>query len=280
MTPYLVRSSPHGDPVLRRLRRAGRHLVGGTAPARAGADLAGALAVPLTTGRRIAVVSVRGGAGRTTCAALLAAVFAARRPDPVLAVDAGPAHGSLLWRLGLDGAPPLDHLLAHLLAAPDLPAACTALGRAAAGPWVAPPGSAGAVRDVTRALSRFFPVTVLDAGPDPSGVVADAHAVVVATPATADGVRSTAGLLHGVAPAGRERMVVALVTASREGRRALRAAAARQVLEQFAVPVVTLPHDRHLAGAVPLRADRVGEDTLDATARLGAAALARARPLW
>jgi septum site-determining protein MinD len=279
MSELLVRAVPHGDPALRRLRRLGRHLLGGTAPARTGTDLAGALAVPLTTGRRIAVGSVRGGAGRTTCTALLAAVFAARRPDPVLVVDAGPAHGSLLWRLGLDGAPPLDQLAPGLLAAADLPAACASLVRAAAGPWVAPPGSAAAVREVTRALSRFFPITVLDTGPDPA-VFAEAHAVVLVTPATADGVRSTAEALHAVPPAGRERFVVALVTASREGRRALRAGAARRVLEPFAVPVVALPYDRHLAGAVPLRPDRIGEDTLDATARLAAAVVARARPLW
>lgn len=53
----------------------------------------------------IAVVSPKGGAGKTTITALLGSLFAELRRDPVLALDANPDFGNLKDKLGPPGQP-------------------------------------------------------------------------------------------------------------------------------------------------------------------------------
>lgn len=77
------------------------------------AEAAAGAQLPVTTGRRIAVVGSRGGAGRTTAAALLARIYAALRADAVAAVDNAPESGTLGLRLGVPGAPCLDAVAAR-----------------------------------------------------------------------------------------------------------------------------------------------------------------------
>ncbi len=236
---------------------------------------------------------MRGGAGKSAVATVLASVYAARRNDPVLAADADPDGGSLGWRLGLTGGPTLAELAPQLLAARarDLHALQRLLPRTGTGLWLLPGGAPGrpqAARDVTRALSRLFPVCVTDCGRDMDApatveVLAEAHAVVIVGPATPDGVRSTCDALHRVAGAGRtaslERVVVALNSASPEGRVALREGAAREALRRYQVPVVMLPHDRHLAAGAQIDPGRIGEEMVVAATRLAGQVLARARQL-
>lgn len=64
--------------------------------------------LPVTTGRRIAVLGTRGGAGKSTVAALLARSYAAMRTDTVAALDLAPGAGTLGLRLGVPHAPPLE----------------------------------------------------------------------------------------------------------------------------------------------------------------------------
>ena len=98
------------------------------------AEAAAGAQLPVTTGRRIAVVGSRGGAGRTTMAALLASVYAAMRADAVAAVDNAPESGTLGHRLGVADAPSLEAAAALLAAEP--PASLQELARllAVAGP--------------------------------------------------------------------------------------------------------------------------------------------------
>lgn len=78
------------------------------------AEAAAGTQLPVTTGRRIAVVGTRGGAGKTTVAALLARIYAAMRTDTVAAVDLAPGAGTLGLRLGVPHAPPLEAAAARL----------------------------------------------------------------------------------------------------------------------------------------------------------------------
>jgi MinD-like ATPase involved in chromosome partitioning or flagellar assembly len=68
-------------------------------------------------------------------------------------------------------------------------------------------------------------------------------------------------------------------TTSPEGRSALNARAVREALERYDVPVVTVPHDRHLAAAAPVSTDRLAEATMVEVTRLAGHLLARARQL-
>lgn len=282
-----------GDsPGRRLLRVASRALTGRETP-RELAELVAAVQVPVTTGRRIAVTSVRGGAGKSTVAALLASVYAARRADAVLVADADPDGGSLAWRLGAPGHATLAGLAPRLLAARggDLSGLEQLLPRTETGLWVLPGGAPGRprlARDVTRALSRLFAVCVTDCGggidsPVTMQVLAEAHAVVVVAPATPDGVRTTYDALARVAGSDRaaslSRLVVALSRLNGEGRTALRESAAHEAFDRFGIPVVLVPYDRHLAAAAPITPGRIGEPTLVETTRLAGHALGRARDL-
>jgi MinD-like ATPase involved in chromosome partitioning or flagellar assembly len=251
------------------------------------AELTARVQIPLSTGRRIAVTSVRGGAGKSTVAMLLALVYAARRADPVLAADADPDGGSLPWRLGLAQCQPLSVLAPRLLTARsgDLRGLERWLPRTANGLWVLPGGAAGQprlARDVTRALSRLFGVCVTDCGrgvdePSTVEILSEAHGVIVVAPATPDGVRATCAVL-GRVPARQagslSRVVVALNAVTRDS--ALRSSAALEALGQFGVPLVSIPYDRHVAGGAPITPSRIGEATLVEATRLAGHALARA----
>lgn len=286
----LARRVRSGDPAVRRvLRTAGRMFTSGRAT-RELAELATEVQAPVHTGRRIAVASVHGGAGKSTVAAILASVFAARRADPVLVADADPYEGSLTWRLGVSGKP-LEQLAPTLVAARggDLRALEPLLPRTKTGLWVLPSGGAGQPNlcsEVTRALSRLFAVAVTDCPPGlesrtTGAAVADAHSVVLTAAATPDGVRATCSALDRVVATGYaawlQRVVVVLSAGSPDGRAALRDDAARDLIERLGVPLVILPYDRHLAGGALITPARIAQATLVEATRAAAHALGRAR---
>jgi septum site-determining protein MinD len=267
---------PAGDPMPRRLARWAQGLIGGPAEARELADLAAAVQVPVTTGRRIAVVAVRGGAGRTAVTALLGSVFAARRSDHILVADAGPEHGSLAWRLGVPVPGDPAALGPRLLTArAGTVAHVDALLPSTPGGLRVLPAGAGPTGELTGALSRFFAITVLDCGPGVAQAgLFDVHAAVVVAPATPDGLRSTCAALDRLPAGPRSVSVVALTTTDRTGREALTGVDA--ALARYGVPAVWLPHDRHLAAGGPIDPARLAAATTVAATRLAGLALQRA----
>jgi MinD-like ATPase involved in chromosome partitioning or flagellar assembly len=283
----LVGRAAAGDSPARKLWRGVSRMLASNAASRDLAELTGSVQIPLSTGRRIAVTSVCGGAGKSTVAGLLALVYAARRADPVLVADADPDGGSLAWRLGLTQYQPLSVLAPRLLTARsgDLRGLEQWLPRTANGLWVLPGGAAGQprlARDVTRALSRLFGVCVTDCGrgvdePSTVEIMSEAHGVIVVAPATPDGVRATCAVLDRVSvqqAASLPRVVVALNAVTRDS--ALRSGAALEALGRFGVPMVSIPYDRHIAGGAPITPSRIGEATLMEATRLAGHALARA----
>ena len=291
-TPPAARPGLAGDPVAVRLWRTARSAFTGTRQARELAELATSLQAPLTTGRRVAVVSVRGGVGKSTVAAVLASLYAARRADAVLAADADPYEGSLSWRLGLAEPPTLAELAPRLVTARDatLRALDPLLPRTGSGLWVLPSGAPRQPRlcsEVTRALSRLFAVCVTDCPPGldsriTASVLAEAHAVVLVSAATPDGIRAAYHALQrrvGSGNASSMQRVVVVLNTLLPGRRGRSAGATAAVLKQFPVPVVTLPYDRHLAGGGLIVPSRIGEATLLEATRAGGHALSRAWPL-
>jgi MinD-like ATPase involved in chromosome partitioning or flagellar assembly len=288
----ISRRPPAGDSALRRTWRSASQMFASGQQTRELADLAAEVQAPVHTGRRIAVASVQGGAGKSTVAALLASVFAARRADPVLAADADPYEGSLTWRLGVPSDPSLQRLAPGLLAArgSDLRALEPLLPRTGTGLWVLPGGTTNPnlCTAVTRALSRLFAVAVTDCptgleARTPAGVMADAHAVVLVAAATPDGVRGTYRALRRIVDDGYgewlERVVVVLSAGNPHGHSTLIHNTARELIGQTGVPVVVLPYDRHLAAGALITPSRIGEATLVEVTRAAALALTRARQM-
>ncbi|XRQ03342.1 hypothetical protein ACN3XK_42965 [Actinomadura welshii] len=289
----LVRERVHGDSLLRRVGR------GAVRPFRPADDVQaltehGAwIQHPVTTGRRIAVTGLRGGAGKSTVAALVASVFARYRRDRVLALDLDPELGSLPLRLGVRA----EHTLADLAgldlaAAPfeDVEPRLTRLGETL---WALPGhrGALGGGADggVYRAagvpLSRFFGVAVTDCGAGIStdlhrAVLSAAHAQILVTPATVDGAASVGRALDWMNASGFRdlvsRTVVVFAVQSPHLTRLADVKKAGEILAEAGVGSVKLRFDRHLATGSVLDAGRLGYSTRVAAMVIAAEALRRA----
>ncbi|MEV5442164.1 MinD/ParA family protein [Streptomyces sp. NPDC052644] len=245
---------------------------------------ADALQQPVTTGRQIAVTSIRGGAGKTTMAALLGTTYAYYRQDPVLLVEADPALGSLPLRLGAeqlrwttadvaDIVEPQMSLLdvtGYLVQLPD-------------NAWLLPgsQGRIGAMLDATTygramvALRRYFGVTVVDCETLPAEVarvaLSASQARVLTAPATLEGVSSTYTVLEwmrGLPPHIMAATVVVLTELAPHHGLEHREAARK--LSSMGASVHVLPYDRHLAGGGRLHTGLLAGPTRLAVTRIAA----------
>jgi MinD-like ATPase involved in chromosome partitioning or flagellar assembly len=290
----LLRMPEHADNWHQRLRTSVRGIGGSAAKAsREAAEVAGVLSQPVTTGRRIAVLGIRGGSGKSTVAALLASAYATHRGDRVLAVDADPDLGSLGLRLGASSPTSLVGLGRVPRVWQTLDEAERCLGRAPSGAWIlsGERGSAqpetmppNAYLGVLHGISRYFAVTVVDAGAGMvtqlnQSVLADAHAIVLATPASIDGVVSARRALEWIRDWNPQRLPQTVVALTAMSPQATDIDMGRTVeaLAPYGVPPALLPYDRHLATGSTIEPWRLGERTRNSAVQLAAAALSRAR---
>ncbi|MFG2619062.1 hypothetical protein ACGFXC_15775 [Streptomyces sp. NPDC048507] len=285
----------HGDPAGRRVLRVLRGALGGSA-ARAVATesgLAAQVQQPVTTGRHIVVTSIRGGSGKTTVTALLSRTYNHFRHDPVLTLEADAALGTLPVRLGVESlrwtCGDLAQIVRPSMQLTDVTGYLVPL---ADGGWLLP-GSQGRIgaqvdvatyRTVTVALRRYFGVTVVDCETLPGEVARTAldtaHARVLTTPATAEGLVSTHAVLDWLATLPvpvLPRTTVVLTCQSPHP--AIDLGKAAEKLGATGAGVVVLPYDRHLASGGAVRTELLGARTRQASVRLAADVLQRALAL-
>lgn len=281
----------HGDSVPRRTGRVLRKLTSSVSQ-----DVAERTAVarelqqPVTTGRVVAVTSIRGGVGKSTVSALLGRTLNHYRHDPVLTLEADAALGTLPVRMGAEAvrwtcadlasvlhpSMQLTDVTGYLVPVPDggwlLPASRGQVG---------PPLDMTSYRKATLALRRYFAVTVVDCETLPGEVARTAmdtaHARVVVAPATAEGVNATRQVLDwlaGLPHSALATTVVALVSGTPD--MLLDGKTAAGHLKEAGVTVVPVPYDRHLAGGGPIRTELLAHATQQAVLRLAAEAMRRA----
>lgn len=281
----------HGESVARRTGRSIRKLTGSAAQDVAEETrIARELQQPVTTGRVVAVTSIRGGVGKSTIAALLGRTFNHYRHDPVLTLEADAALGTLPVRMGADSVRWAAADLARILnPAMQLTDVTGYLVPVSDGGWLLP-GSQGRVgapldirtyRTVTLALRRYFAVTVVDCETLPGEVARTAmdtaHARVVVAPMTAEGVNGTRQVLDwlGQLPHSALSSTVVALTAGSPDVTLDRATAVAH-LKESGVHVVTVPYDRHLAQGGPIRTALLGQETRAAAITLAAEVMTRA----
>ncbi|MFB7991815.1 hypothetical protein ACFC4G_03095 [Streptomyces sp. NPDC056002] len=281
----------HGDTVARRTGRSLRRLASSVAQdSSEETRLARELQQPVAGGRVIAVMSIRGGVGKTTVSALLARTLNHYRHDPVLALEADAALGTLPVRLGAESVrwscPDLAQILKPSMQLTDVTGYLVPVTD---GGWLLPAsqGRVGAPLDVrtyrtlSLALRRYFAVTVVDCETLPGEVARTAmdtaHARVVVAPMTAEGVGGTRVVLDWLAQLPKAALaatVVALTSSAPDMTLDLKAATAH--LRETGVAVVHLPYDRHLAAGGPIRTALLSEATQRAATGLAAEAVQRA----
>ncbi|MEU8650293.1 hypothetical protein [Streptomyces sp. NPDC048737] len=281
----------HGESVTRRTGRALRKLTSSVAQDVAEQTrIARELQQPVTTGRVVAVTSIRGGVGKSTVSALLGRTLNHYRHDPVLTLEADAALGTLPVRMGAEAVRWTCADLASILhPSMQLTDVTGYLVPVTDGGWLLPAsrGQVGApldmtsYRKVTLALRRYFAVTVVDCETLPGEVARTAmdtsHARVVVAPTTAEGVGATRQVLDWLARLPHSALattVVALVAGTPDTVLDDKTAAGH--LKEPGVTVVTVPYDRHLAGGGPIRTDLLAHATQQAVLRLAAEVMGRA----
>jgi MinD-like ATPase involved in chromosome partitioning or flagellar assembly len=143
---------------------------------------------PLLAPHRVAVVSVKGGVGKTTVAACLGLGFAEVRGDRVVALDANPDAGTLSERLTGPGGPTVRDLyedMPRLGSVGELTRYVRGAGRlhvlgSEQEPMMGEAFSAEEYLEVTDLLVRYYNIIITDSG---TGMV---HSAMEATLATAD----------------------------------------------------------------------------------------------
>ncbi|MFF3546873.1 MinD/ParA family protein [Streptomyces platensis] len=282
-----VRRKPqHGESFAARAARALRRTLSSSA-AREVAEITRTAAVlqqPVTTGRQIAVTSIRGGSGKSTVAALLGTTYAHYRQDPVLFLEADPALGSLPLRLGAESLRWTTSEIADIVK-PDMSLLDVTgyLVQLPNNAWLLPAsqGQIGVMLDsrayerVVVALRRYFGVMVIDCETLPAEVgrvaLGAAHGRVLTTPATPEGIRSTYSVLKWMQGLPRHVMAGTVVVITElVPHSGLDLDEAIQMLRSTGVSVQVLPYDRHLAAGGRIHTELLAHPTRQAAARLAA----------
>jgi len=242
---------------------------------------------PVTGCRRIAVVSAKGGVGKTSTTLGLGATAASIRGDRVVAVDANPDLGTLGERVRRDNQATVRDLLraaGRLERYPDVraftsqtPARLEVLA-ADRDPALSEAFDEADYRQACDLLGRFYNLIVTDCGTGllhsaMAGVLGVADQIVLVAAPAVDGARSAAATLDWLDAHGRSDLVrdaVVAVSAVRRGG----AVDVDRVVEHFAGrcrSVLQVPYDPHLAEGAQFDLDALRPATRRAYVELAAA---------
>ena len=244
---------------------------------------------PVTGGHhRVAVVSLKGGVGKTTTTVGLGAMLASLRGDRVIAVDANPDRGTLSDKLRLETAATVRDLLNEqyqIQRYTDVRAYTTqAASRLEVlasdrDPTVSVAFSEQDYCDVSQVLEHYYSICLTDCGTGllhsaMTGVLRLADQIVVVSSPSVDGARSASATLdwlqaHGYGDLVRHAVVVLAVIRPRS-----RSGVDLDRLEQhFAArcrAVVRVPYDPHLDEGAEVELSRLNRATADAYLMLAA----------
>jgi len=250
-------------------------------------DLIGRVKAPVVGCRRIAVVSRKGGVGKTTTTLMLGHTFASLRGDRVIALDGNPDAGSLAYRVRRETTNTLLSLLAHreqIARYADIRAytsqAPTRLEVVAADD---DPRITDALREqdfhtAVRLLEVHYNLVCLDTGTGvlesaAKGILQLADQIVVVTAPSLDSARTASSTLDWLEQNGHGRLVDSAVAVI-NGARAKSQLELDRVAEHFEArcrAVVRVPWDAHLDTGAESSLDQLRAPTRHAYLELAAA---------
>jgi MinD-like ATPase involved in chromosome partitioning or flagellar assembly len=244
---------------------------------------------PVTGGHhRVAVVSLKGGVGKTTTTVGLGATLASLRGDRVIAVDANPDRGTLSDKLRLETAATVRDLLNEkyqIQRYTDVRAYTTQASSrlevlaSDRDPAVSVAFSEQDYYDVCEVLEHYYSICLTDCGTGllhsaMTGVLRLADQIVLVSSPSVDGARSASATLdwlqaHGYGDLVRHSVVVLAIIRPRS-----RSGVDLDRLEQhFAArcrAVVRVPYDPHLDEGAEVELSRLDQATADAYLMLAA----------
>jgi MinD-like ATPase involved in chromosome partitioning or flagellar assembly len=242
---------------------------------------------PLGGCYRIALLSLKGGVGKTTVTATLGATLASIRGDRVIAVDANPDRGTLSQKVPLETPSTVRHLLrdAEGISSYGDVRAYTSQGpsrlevlASESDPAVSEAFSSEDYSRTLEILERFYSLVLTDCGTGllhsaMSAVLSKADLLVVVSSGSVDGARSASATLDWLDAHGHQQLVrdsIAVINAvrPRSGRVDL-----GKVDDHFARrcrAVIHVPFDPHLEEGAEINLDRMKAPTRDALLELAA----------
>nr|WP_232079000.1 MinD/ParA family protein [Mycobacterium florentinum] len=242
---------------------------------------------PLRGSYRVAVISLKGGVGKTTIAATLGATFAEIRGDRVVAVDANPDRGTLSQKIPLETAGTVRQLLQDAGTVERYSDVRRYTSRGPSGLEVLASDSDPAVSeafdadDYTRTLGileRYYGLVVTDCGPGllhsaMSSVLENANVLIVVSSGSIDGARSASATLDWLDAHGHEALVrnsIAVINAvrPRTGKVDM-----NKVVDHFSRrcrAVRLVPYDAHLDEGAEIHLDQLRRETREALTSLAA----------
>ncbi len=242
---------------------------------------------PLRGCYRIAVLSLKGGVGKTTVTATLGSTFASLRGDRVVAVDASPDRGTLSGKIPLETAATVRQLLHDAKSIERYSDIRRYTSKGPSGLEVLASESDPAVSEAFGAedyarvldiLERFYGLVLTDCGPGllhsvMSSVLEKADLLIVVSSGSIDGAHSASATLDWLDAHGHEELVrnsVAVINGvrPRTGRVDM-----NKVVDHFsrrcrAVQVV--PFDPHLEEGAEIELERLRRDTRESLTELAA----------
>ncbi len=273
-------------------RRAVHHVSGGainpglSAEERRLQELVARIRQPVRGDYRIAVLSLKGGVGKTTTTMGLGSIFSSIRGDRVIAVDANPDFGTLSQRVPLQTRSTVRDLLLdpgiqrysdvrrhtsqagsrlEVLASERDPAASEAF-------------SEDEYRSVARILQRFYNIILTDCGTGlmhsaMAGVLDLAHSLVLISSSAIDGARSAAATLDWLSLHGHDHLVrnaVVVINLPRPGAATVGINQLRDYFLSRCRAVHIIPYDSHLGEGAEIDLTRLQKDTKRAYVELAA----------
>ncbi len=245
---------------------------------------------PLRGCYRIAVLSQKGGVGKTTITATLGATFATTRGDRVIAVDANPDRGTLSQKVELESPATVRHLLrdAEGIAAYSDVRRYTSQGSSRlevlaseSDPAVSEAFSSGDYARTLEVLERFYSLVLTDCGTGMlhsamSAVIDKADVLMVISSGSVDGARSASATLDWLEAHGHEDLVrnsVAVINGVRPRSGRGTKVDLTKVIDHFARrcrSVCQVPFDPHLEDGAEISLDRLRPETRESLIELAA----------
>jgi len=242
---------------------------------------------PLKGCYRIAMLSLKGGVGKTTITATLGSTFASIRGDRVVAVDANPDRGTLSQKVPLETPATVRHLLRDAKGIDRYsdvrsytsqgPSRLEVLA-SESDPAMSEAFSADDYAQTLEILERFYGLVLTDCGTGllhsaMSSVLDKADALVVVSSGSIDGARSASATLDWLDAHGHEELVsnsVAVINAvrPRSGKVDM-----QKVVDHFSRrcrAVRLVPFDPHLEQGAEIDLTRLKRDTREALIELAA----------
>lgn len=243
---------------------------------------------PLQGCYRIAVLSLKGGVGKTTISATLGATFASVRGDRVVAVDANPDRGTLSQKVPLETSATVRHLLrdAEGIQRYSDVRSYTNQGRPSrlevlaseSDPAVSEAFSDEDYTRTLQVLERFYSLVITDCGTGlmhsaMTSILAKADTLIVVSSGSVDGARSASATLDWLDAHGHEELVrgsIAVINAvrPRSGKVDM-----QKVVDHFSRrcrAVRLVPFDPHLEEGAEIDLSRLKRETREALIELAA----------